>query len=68
MRGGYGLVRAMVPRCHPAHGGRRVVPSGRAASMPAVEHWRRQLGEARFGHLQRALRVVVRPGPLRPAW
>ncbi len=34
----------------------------------AVERWRPLLGEQRFGELQRALRAIVRPGPLRPAW
>ncbi len=38
------------------------------AAADAVERWRAQLGAARFGHLQQALRAVVRPGPLRPAW
>lgn len=39
-----------------------------AAAAEAVERWRAHLGETRFGHLQQALRAIVRPGPLRPAW
>lgn len=38
------------------------------AAAEAVGRWRAQLGEIRFGHLQQALRVIVRPGPLRPSW
>jgi DNA-binding MarR family transcriptional regulator len=38
------------------------------AASEAVERWRPALGERRFRELQLALRTVVRPGPLRPAW
>ena len=38
------------------------------AASEAVERWRPTLGERRFRELQLALRVIVRPGPLRPAW
>ena len=38
------------------------------AASEAVERWRTELGEPQFRQLQRALRVVVRPGPLRPNW
>jgi DNA-binding MarR family transcriptional regulator len=38
------------------------------AAAEAVEHWRATLGEPQFRQLQRALRVIVRPGPLRPSW
>jgi DNA-binding MarR family transcriptional regulator len=34
----------------------------------AVERWRPVLGEQRFTELHLALRAIVRPGPLRPAW
>jgi DNA-binding MarR family transcriptional regulator len=38
------------------------------AASEAVERWRTELGERQFGQLQQALRVIVRPGPLRPNW
>jgi len=38
------------------------------AASEAVERWRTALGEPQFRHLQRALRVITRPGPLRPSW
>jgi DNA-binding MarR family transcriptional regulator len=38
------------------------------AASEAVERWRAALGERRFRELQLALRVIVRPGPLRPVW
>src|ERR1700761_157945 len=38
------------------------------AAGEAVEGWRTTLGEPQFRQLQRALRAVVRPGPLRPSW
>ena len=38
------------------------------AAAEAVERWRAHLGETRFSQLQQALRVIVRPGPLRPSW
>jgi DNA-binding MarR family transcriptional regulator len=38
------------------------------AASEAVEQWRMTLGEPQFRQLQRALRVIVRPGPLRPNW
>jgi DNA-binding MarR family transcriptional regulator len=38
------------------------------AASEAVERWRTALGETQFRQLQRALRVIVRPGPLRPNW
>ena len=38
------------------------------AASEAVERWRTTLGEPRFQQLQRALRAIVQPGPLRPGW
>jgi DNA-binding MarR family transcriptional regulator len=38
------------------------------AASEAVERWRTALGESQFRQLQRALRAIVRPGPLRPNW
>lgn len=38
------------------------------AASEAVERWRTTLGEPRFRQLQRALRAIVQPGPLRPGW
>lgn len=38
------------------------------AAGEAVGRWRVALGEPRFRELQGALRVIVRPGPLRPGW
>jgi DNA-binding MarR family transcriptional regulator len=38
------------------------------AASEAVERWRAELGENQFRQLQRALRAIVRPGPLRPNW
>jgi DNA-binding MarR family transcriptional regulator len=38
------------------------------AAGEAVERWRTTLGEPQFRHLQRALRAIVQPGPLRPSW
>jgi DNA-binding MarR family transcriptional regulator len=38
------------------------------AASEAVERWRTVLGEQQFRQLQRALRAIVRPGPLRPNW
>jgi DNA-binding MarR family transcriptional regulator len=38
------------------------------AAGEAVEGWRTTLGAPQFRQLQRALRAVVRPGPLRPSW
>ncbi len=42
--------------------------AAQAVASEAVERWRTMLGEPRFGQLQRALRAVVQPGPLRPSW
>jgi len=38
------------------------------AASEAVQQWRTALGESQFRQLQRALRAIVRPGPLRPSW
>jgi len=38
------------------------------AASEAVEGWRTSLGDVQFRALQRALRAIVRPGPLRPDW
>ena len=38
------------------------------AASEAVEQWRATLGELQFRQLQRALRAIVQPGPLRPGW
>jgi len=38
------------------------------AASEAVERWRTELGETQFRQLQRSLRAIVRPGPLRPNW
>jgi len=38
------------------------------AASEAVERWRAVLGDTQFGELQRTLRVIVLPGPLRPGW
>ena len=38
------------------------------AASEAVERWRTMLGEPGFRQLQRALRAIVQPGPLRPSW
>jgi DNA-binding MarR family transcriptional regulator len=38
------------------------------AASEAVGRWRSALGEPQFRLLERALRTIVRPGPLRPNW